>query len=214
MSAHCQAPCLYVFTDGSGRACGVGACVRLVPTLSDPRETSGPRIDRIPPTRPPASVASRAPRPRNAAAVEQRAGLARRRRRRDAARSGSLRGLEPGRLFGRGAGRHRARRRGPFLLSIWHFHSSILPAGCPPRPPVARSRRDMIESARAAARARASPSPQSPAPSVSRLKTDSSATTRTLARGRVRRDRLGCCTLAREQRALAQPCAADAVRQE
>ena len=38
---------------GSARACGVGACPRLVTTLSGPRETSGPRIDRIPPTRPP-----------------------------------------------------------------------------------------------------------------------------------------------------------------
>ena len=214
MSAHCQAPCLYVFTDGSGRACGVGACVRLVPTLSDPRETSGPRIDRIPPTRPPASVASRAPRPRNAAAVEQRAGLARRRRRRDAARSGSLRGLEPGRLFGRGAGRHRARRRGPFLLSIWHFHSSILPAGCPPRPPVARSRRDMIESARAAAHARASPSPQSPAPirlPIRRglLRDDAYAG----ARPRPPRS-AWAAALWQESRALAQPRAADAVRQE
>ncbi len=44
--------CLYVCTDGSRRACGVGACARLVATKSDPRETSGPRIDRIPPTRP------------------------------------------------------------------------------------------------------------------------------------------------------------------
>ena len=35
---------------GSG---GVGDCPRLIPTLSDPRETSGPRIDRIPPARPP-----------------------------------------------------------------------------------------------------------------------------------------------------------------
>ena len=29
-------------------ACGVGSCTRLVPTTSDPRETSEPRIDRIP----------------------------------------------------------------------------------------------------------------------------------------------------------------------
>ena len=43
----------------------------------------------------------------------------------------------------------------------------------------------------AAARARASPSPDPQLPSVSRVATDSSATTRTLARGRVRRDRLG-----------------------
>ena len=48
-----KGPCLYVCTDGSRRACGVGVCERLVPTLSDPRETSGPRIDRIPSTRPP-----------------------------------------------------------------------------------------------------------------------------------------------------------------
>ena len=40
-------------TDGSARACGVGDCPRLVSTLGDSRETSGPRIDRIPPTRPP-----------------------------------------------------------------------------------------------------------------------------------------------------------------
>ena len=48
-----KGPCLYVCTDGSRRACGVGACARLVATLGAPRETSGPRIDRIPPTRPP-----------------------------------------------------------------------------------------------------------------------------------------------------------------
>ena len=48
-----KGPCLYVCTDGSRRACGIGDCTRLVPTLGDPRETSGPRIDRIPPTRPP-----------------------------------------------------------------------------------------------------------------------------------------------------------------
>ena len=47
-----KGPCLYVCTDGSRRACGIGACARLLPTKSDPRETSGPRIDRIPPTRP------------------------------------------------------------------------------------------------------------------------------------------------------------------
>ena len=35
---------------GSG---GVGDCPRLISTLGDPRETSGPRIDRIPSTRPP-----------------------------------------------------------------------------------------------------------------------------------------------------------------
>ena len=47
-----KGPCLYVCTDGSARACGVGDCARLIPTLGNPRETSGPRIDRIPPTRP------------------------------------------------------------------------------------------------------------------------------------------------------------------
>ena len=47
-----KGPCLYVCTDGSRRACAVGDCPRLLPTKSDPRETSGPRIDRIPPTRP------------------------------------------------------------------------------------------------------------------------------------------------------------------
>jgi hypothetical protein len=47
-----KGPCLYVCTDGSRRACGIGACARLLPTKSDPRETSGPRIDRIPSTRP------------------------------------------------------------------------------------------------------------------------------------------------------------------
>ena len=48
-----KGPCLYVCTDGSRRACGVGACARLVATLGAPRETSGPRIDRFPSTRPP-----------------------------------------------------------------------------------------------------------------------------------------------------------------
>ena len=48
-----KGPCLYVCTDGSRRACGVGACARLLPTKSGLRETSGPRIDRIPATRPP-----------------------------------------------------------------------------------------------------------------------------------------------------------------
>ena len=38
---------------GSGGVGGVGVCTRPVPTLSNPRDTSGPRIDRIPPTRPP-----------------------------------------------------------------------------------------------------------------------------------------------------------------
>ena len=43
----------YVSTDGSARACGVGACACKVTTSTDLREASGPRIDRIPPTRPP-----------------------------------------------------------------------------------------------------------------------------------------------------------------
>jgi hypothetical protein len=47
-----KGPCLYVCTDGSRRACGVGACTCLLPTKSDPWETSGPQIDRIPSTRP------------------------------------------------------------------------------------------------------------------------------------------------------------------
>ena len=34
-------------------ACGVGDCTCIVPTLGNLGETSGPRIDRIPPTRPP-----------------------------------------------------------------------------------------------------------------------------------------------------------------
>ena len=34
-------------------ACGVGACARLVPFPSTPRETSGPQIDRILSTQPP-----------------------------------------------------------------------------------------------------------------------------------------------------------------
>ncbi len=38
---------------GSARACGVGVCPRLVSTLGALGETSGPRIDRIPLTRPP-----------------------------------------------------------------------------------------------------------------------------------------------------------------
>ena len=32
--------------------CGVGACTRLLPTQSEPRETSAPQIDRIPSARP------------------------------------------------------------------------------------------------------------------------------------------------------------------
>ena len=42
----------YISTDGSARACGVGVCPCTVMTSSDPRETSGPRIDRIQPARP------------------------------------------------------------------------------------------------------------------------------------------------------------------
>ena len=37
--------------DPSTGACGVGYCARPLSTLSDPRETSGPRIDRILPAR-------------------------------------------------------------------------------------------------------------------------------------------------------------------
>ena len=39
--------------DGSARACGVGACACIVPTLGDPRDTSSAGIDRIPLARPP-----------------------------------------------------------------------------------------------------------------------------------------------------------------
>ena len=42
---------MYLLTEAP--ACGVGACTCIVPTLGDPGETSGPRIDRIPPTRSP-----------------------------------------------------------------------------------------------------------------------------------------------------------------
>ena len=38
---------------GSARVCGVGDCTCLVRTLGRLGDTSGPRIDRIPPTRPP-----------------------------------------------------------------------------------------------------------------------------------------------------------------
>ena len=48
-----KGPCLYVCIDGSRRACGVGACACIVQTLSELRETSGPRIDRISPAHPP-----------------------------------------------------------------------------------------------------------------------------------------------------------------
>ena len=51
-----KGPCLYVCTDGSRRACGVGACARLVATLGAPRETSGPRFDRISLARPPCGL--------------------------------------------------------------------------------------------------------------------------------------------------------------
>ena len=43
----------YLSTAGSARACGVGVCPCIVRTLGALGETSGPRIDRIPPTRPP-----------------------------------------------------------------------------------------------------------------------------------------------------------------
>ena len=52
-SNRAQRNLLILCTDGSRRARGVGDCPCLVPTVSDPGETSGPRIDRIPPTRPP-----------------------------------------------------------------------------------------------------------------------------------------------------------------
>ena len=52
-SAGAQRTLPYVCTDGSRRACAVGDCPRLVSTLGDPRETSGPRIDRFSSTRPP-----------------------------------------------------------------------------------------------------------------------------------------------------------------
>ena len=48
-----KGPCLYVCTDGTRRACAVGDCTCIIPTLGGLGETSGPRIDRIPPTRPP-----------------------------------------------------------------------------------------------------------------------------------------------------------------
>ena len=48
-----KGPCLYVSTDGSARVRGVGVCARLVPTLSGPRDTSGPRMDRILQLQPP-----------------------------------------------------------------------------------------------------------------------------------------------------------------
>ena len=57
-----KGPCLYVCTDGSRRACGVGACARLVATLGAPRETSGPRFDRISLARPPCGLVASAPR--------------------------------------------------------------------------------------------------------------------------------------------------------
>ena len=74
-SAHCQAPVLIcirwkppcVVSDGSRRACGVGDCTRLLPTLSDLREASGPRIDRIPQRQPPHYTAN----PTRAPAVQK-----------------------------------------------------------------------------------------------------------------------------------------------
>ena len=47
-SNRAQRNLLILCTDGSRRARGVGDCPCLVPTVSDPGETSGPRIDRIP----------------------------------------------------------------------------------------------------------------------------------------------------------------------
>ena len=52
MSATCWGPvliCIHCYTG----PCGVGDYPCLVPTIGDPGETSGPRIDRIPSTRPP-----------------------------------------------------------------------------------------------------------------------------------------------------------------
>ena len=43
----------YVSYTGSGGVGGVGDCTRPTSTLGNPRETPGPRIDRIPWTRPP-----------------------------------------------------------------------------------------------------------------------------------------------------------------
>ena len=43
----------YVYTDGSGHARGVGDCTCIQTTIGGLGETSEPRIDRIPPTRPP-----------------------------------------------------------------------------------------------------------------------------------------------------------------
>ena len=43
----------YISTDGSARACGVGDCTCIHRTIGGLGDTSGPRIDRIPPTRPP-----------------------------------------------------------------------------------------------------------------------------------------------------------------
>jgi len=72
----------------------------------------------------------------------------------------------------------------------------------------------MIETARAAACHEHRRAPKAPRPSVSRLATDSSATTRTLARGRVRRDRLGLLHFVAESKEHWRNRAADAVRQE
>ena len=47
-----KGPCLFVCTDGSARACGVGDCTCILTTLGGLGETSGPRIDRIQPARP------------------------------------------------------------------------------------------------------------------------------------------------------------------
>ena len=44
--------CTDMYIDGSTRACGVGDCARLVPTLGGLGNTSGPQINRIPQARP------------------------------------------------------------------------------------------------------------------------------------------------------------------
>ena len=51
-AAHCSAPVLICIIAGSTGACGVGDYPSLEPILGSPWETSGPRIDRIPPARP------------------------------------------------------------------------------------------------------------------------------------------------------------------
>ena len=60
-----KGPCLYVYTDGSRRACAVGDCTCIVPTLGDPRDTYWAGIDRIKTARPPSPLAARRPRINN-----------------------------------------------------------------------------------------------------------------------------------------------------